>query len=100
MRRIENQLLPITAAAMAGNRARAIEDAHLGIGCRQSQRTAHSFGRNRVVVAIEAYIDGLTATHRDHAIGVERVPRQLEQARPLLFEGLRTVRLLSSGHRR
>src|ERR1019366_231521 len=89
MRRIENQLLPVVAAAMTGDLPRAIEDANLCPGCGQRQLAAHGLRRDRVVVSVEAHVDGLGRAYRDYTVGVELVERQLEQARPLLLEDLR-----------
>ena len=88
MLRIEDHLLPVIAAAMAGDLAYTIEDAHLGIGCRQRQRAAHRLGRNRVVVAVEAHIDGLGRAHRHHVIVETGAPAAATGA-DALRQGLR-----------
>ena len=66
---IENHLLPVVAAAMASDFSRAVEDAHRGCGRGQHQLATHRLGRDRVVVAVEAHIDGLGRAHRYHTIG-------------------------------
>ena len=60
---------------MAGDLRSAFEDSHLCIGGDQRQLPADRFGRNRIIVEIEADIDGLRRPHRQNEICRERMQR-------------------------
>ena len=73
MSRIQHQLMTVVSALMAGDLRSAFEDSHAGIGGDQRQLTADRFRRDRVIVEIEADIDGLARPHRQNEIRRERM---------------------------
>ena len=81
-------LVAVVAAAVPGDLARGVEDAHRGLGGAKRERTAHRGRRNRVVVEVEADVDGLRRADGDDQLRLEGVGGQAQQLRPLLLEGL------------
>ena len=63
MRRVQDGLLPVIGAMMAGDLGGAVEDADIGVGGHQGQRPAHRLGRDGIVVEIEMHVDGLARAH-------------------------------------
>jgi hypothetical protein len=59
MSRVEYHLLAIPTPPVARNLVSAIEDANGGIGSDERERPPDRLRRDRVIVEIEAYIDGL-----------------------------------------
>ena len=62
MRRVQDYLLPIIGAMMAGDLGGAVQDAYIGVGGQQGQRPTYGLGRNGIVIEIEMHVDGLTTT--------------------------------------
>src|ERR1700689_4878482 len=83
---IEHQLVAIIGTYVAGDLAGTIENAHAGIGRDQGQLAPYRLRRNRVIIEVEANIDGLGGVHGLDSIGGERMPRGSKQPRPLLLE--------------
>src|SRR3990172_11690725 len=78
----------VVAPPVASDFACAIEDADRGLGRNQAERTAHGAGRDRVVVEIEADVDGLVRPDRGDEVGLEGMDGQRQKVRRLLLEGL------------
>jgi hypothetical protein len=87
MRRVEDELMPVITAQVAGQFGRAVENAHHRVAGRQRQRAAYGLGRNRVVVEVEANIDRFAGLDRHDAVGRKGMLRQWQQ--PSLFLGER-----------
>ena len=73
---------------MAGNLQRAIQDAHCRVGGHQGERAIDGFRRNRVIVEIEANIDGLVRAHGLDPVRAEGMARRSQQPRLLIGKGL------------
>src|SRR5450631_4357850 len=86
--RIQHWLVTIVTAAMAGDLGGAIQNPHQRVGGHQRQLSAHSLGRDGVVVEIEANIDGLGGAYRDDQIRAEWGRRGRQQAQLFLVEDL------------
>src|SRR5665213_233418 len=59
MSRIQHQLMTVVSALMAGDLRRTFEDSHLCVGGEKRQLSPDCFGRDRIIVEIEADIDRL-----------------------------------------
>ena len=86
---VGDHLVSVVAAAVASHFGSPIENAHQGVRSDQRQLPAHGRGRNRVVVEIEAYINGLVRFSGHHQVGFQGVGRKGQQLRFFLFEDSR-----------
>ena len=89
--------MAVVSAWMAGDLRRAFEDSHQRVGGDQRQLATDGFGRNRVIVEIEANIDGLRRPHRQNEIGLERMSGLRQQARLFFGEDLGNGAAVVSG---
>ena len=71
MSRIQHQLMTVVSCGDDGRSPRPFQDAHQRVGSDQRQLASHCFGRDRVIVEIEADIDGLRRAHGQNEIGRE-----------------------------
>ena len=85
MRRIERQLVAIIRAMVPGDLEGAIENPYRDIAGHYSQWPSDRLRRDRVIVEIEANIDGLVRAHGLDPVGGESVQRRRQQ--PGLFFG-------------
>ena len=83
---VGDHLVSVVAAAVASHFGSPIENAHQGVRSDQRQLPAHCRGRNRVVVEIEAYINGLVRFSGHHQVGCQGVGRKGQQLRFFRFE--------------
>ncbi len=81
-------LMPAIGASMTRHLGGAIEDSDLRVGSKQREWPAYECMRNRIVVLVEADIDGLGRSDRAHEVGVEGMDRQFHQSENLLRESL------------
>lgn len=86
MSRIGDELATIVTAPMRGDLLLAIEQANGGGRGLQRQRTPDQLGRDRVVVAVKADVDGLVGTDWLEEIALKGMGRQREE--PLLLKDL------------
>lgn len=87
MSRIENELMPVIRAGMAGQFRRAIENAHGGVAGHQGKGAADGARGDRVIVEIEANVDGLARWDGHDAIGGKRMLGGRHKPRLLFLEG-------------
>lgn len=72
---------------MAGNLDGTVEDSNQSACSEQSKGSAHGSMGDRIVVLVEANIQGLARFDREHQIGIEGMARQLHQPGDLFLEG-------------
>ena len=87
MLRIEHNLMAVVATAMAGDLLASVQDANHSVGCDEGKLTPYRVRRDGVIVEVEAHIDGLGRTNRQHQVGVERMRGQRQQTRLFFSEG-------------
>ena len=83
---VGNHLVSVVAAAVASDFGNPVENAHQGVGSDQRQLPAHCSGGNRVVVEIEAHVDGLVRFSGCHQIGFQGVGWKGQQSSFFFFE--------------
>lgn len=88
MSRVQHRLVTVVTAPVAGDFHGAVQDADRGVGSDQSQRSAHGLGRDRVMVEVEAHVDGLGRADRNDRIGGEGAGGRGQQAGLFFGEGL------------
>src|ERR671927_1882152 len=86
---VQHQLVSIVGAKMTGDFRSAIDNPHQYVGSNQRQLAAHSFWRDRVIVLVEADVDGFGCPYGHHPFCAEGMQRRRQQARTLLRENLR-----------
>ena len=83
---VGDHLVSVVAAAVASDFDSPVENAHQDVGSDQRQGPAHGRGGNRVVVEIEAYINGLVRLGSRHQVGFQGVGWKGQQSSFFFFE--------------
>src|SRR5690349_4810264 len=99
MRGIEHELPAIVAARVARDLVRAVEYAHGDVGGDQRQLPSHRLWWNRILVEIEADVDGFGRTHRLDAVGGKRIGSVRQQTRSFLGERVGNAAMIAAGPR-